>query len=103
MEVKIDNQVSGGVTANWVGVAAGVLGVGSVFWFLWVFFIDQGAVRSWLTLAPPLIAFAFGVIGTVEGRNRGQGTRMAVLGLSLGLVSSLLLAALTYLLHSIWD
>jgi hypothetical protein len=56
-----------------------------------------------MTLAPPLVAVGLGVIGTVEGRSKGLGTRMAVVGLSLGLVSFLLLAVLTYLLFSTWD
>jgi hypothetical protein len=103
VELNIDNQASGSFAPNWVGFAAGVLGVASILWFLWVFFFDQSAVRSWLTLAPPLVALAFGVIGTVEGRNRGLGTRVALLGLTLGLVSFLLFAVLTYLLLSIWD
>ena len=103
MEPKIDSQASGRLEPNWVGIAAGVLGVASIFWFLWVFFFDQGAVSSWLTFVPPLVAVAFGVIGRVEGRSRGLGTRMALLGLTSGLVSFLLLAGLTYLLPSVWD
>ena len=103
MEGKIDNSASGGFTLNWVGIAAGVLGIGSVLWFLWVFFLDQGAVSRWMTLAPPLVAVGLGVIGTVEGRSKGLGTRIAVVRLSLGLVSFLLLAVLTYLLFSTWD
>ena len=103
MELKIDSQASGSLEPNWVGIAAGVLGVASIFWFLWVFLFDHSAVSSWVTLVPPLVAVAFGVVGTAEGRSRGLGTRLALIGLTMGLVSFSLLAVLTYLLPSVWD
>jgi hypothetical protein len=103
VELKVDSQGSGSLAPNWLGIAAGALGVASIFWFLWVFVFDHSAVDSWLTLVPPLAAVALGVIGTVEGRSRGLGTRVALFGLTSGLVSFLLLASLTYLLPSIWD